>query len=188
MARVGTRSSTCKPLPFGNTVASGESAAIDWPRFTATLVTTPAIGARISVSLFASEPTEALELVARRRDSRLLELHLTIDLDELALEVLRAPAQLLDLLQAEVAPLRLLLLEDAAAGLHFLRDGLARRCARADAAVERDLRHRVARFHLVAFLDEELGHAAGVGEEDACGARIEREVALDALAPRVLAP
>jgi hypothetical protein len=55
-------------------------------------------------------------------------------------------------------------------------------------ALERDLGELVAGLHLVAFLHQELGDAARIGDRDARGAGVEGEVALDALAPRVLAP
>src|SRR5207253_9329490 len=118
----------------------------------------------------------------------LLQRHLSVDLDELVVEVLPAPAQLIDLLRAEAAPLLLLLLEDSAPALHLERYHLTCGSTYPRGAVERNLRHGIARLHLVAFLDEELGHAAGIGDEDARGAGVEREIALDPLAARVLTP
>jgi hypothetical protein len=185
-------------------MASGESAGIDCPRFTAMLVTTPAMGARITVSrrastcarpsrsslicrescstcvrersamvgsssfaparsrstcarwrlsvcsriswsgdlvllllherlgdelLLARQALVAIELLARRLDTHFLQLHLLVDLLQLVVEVLHAAAHLLDLLRAELAQLRLLLLQHLAPRAHLLRRCLARRRA-----------------------------------------------------------
>ncbi len=130
----------------------------------------------------------AIGFIARRLDARLLQLHLAIDLRELVIEILHAPAQLLDLLRPELAPALLFLLEIRAPPLHLRGNRRARGSARAGHAIERDFRHLIAGLHLVAFLHEEVGDASRVRDEHARGAGIECEVPLDALAPRVLAP
>ena len=74
--------------------------------------------------LLAGEPRVARELVLRALDAHFLQLHFAVDLRELDVEVFHAAAILLDLLHAEVAPLRLLLFEDRAAVHHLGGDGL----------------------------------------------------------------
>ena len=138
--------------------------------------------------LLAGEPLVALHLVARALDAYLLQLHLAVDLGELVLQVVLAAADLFHLLVSQLAPLGLLLLQDAAPGLHLRGHRLARGGPRAGAAVEGDRGHGGAGLHLFAFLDEELRHAARVGNEHARGAGIEREIAFHPLAALVLAP
>ena len=57
IARVGTSSCACSPLPFGTTIASGALSATVSPRAAAMLVKTPATGARITFSRLASSCT-----------------------------------------------------------------------------------------------------------------------------------
>jgi hypothetical protein len=54
IARVGHEELHVQTAALGRTVASGESAAIDWPRLTAMLVTTPAMGGGSPSRAFAS--------------------------------------------------------------------------------------------------------------------------------------
>ena len=138
--------------------------------------------------LLAGERLEAVGLLARGLDARLLQLHLAIDLGKLVLQVAPTTAQLLHLLRAELLPLRLLLLQDLAAPLHLLGHLAAHGPAGHGNPLEGDAGDLVACLHLVAFLDEELGDPPRIGGGDARGAGIERDEALDPFTPCVLSP
>ncbi len=146
------------------------------------------LGVDVGDELVARERLVLVGLFLRGLGPRRLQAHLAIGLRDLVLQVPHALARLLDLLRAQVAQLRLFLFQDLAPALHLQGDSRAGRTARAARALEGDLGHRCAGHDLVAFLDEQLGDAPGVGDQDARGAGIEGEEAFDPLPALVLAP
>jgi hypothetical protein len=142
----------------------------------------------LGIELFLVELLCALKLVARRCKPALLRLDLDVELRQFALEVGDLAPQGIGLLLAEKLDLLLLAFEHQLPFTDLALHQFARGHARRGAAFERQADQGLPGLDLVALLGQEVGYGARFRREDARGTGVEREKAVDAFAPGVLAP